>query len=482
MGIKGFWEVLTDHDSKHPESPIVKDVNIAELAAKHIDTYKRPYRIATKAIREGSHRTSNPSEKQILYRALRYAKLGIQCLFVFDGPKRPRKRHGEHVYNIKWDSKLTKETLRAIGVPCWYAPGEAEAECAALQREGHVDAVFSNDGDSFMFGATTVMTFKYDDGKKKSNDMVCLVKADDLRKQFQGIDQEGICLFALLTGNDYDTEGLPQCGGVAAVEAVKAGFGSSLTAAYHNKQLRQWKHALQEHFRTCGRPITVSNKATTKVSRESYWNNFVELDGLKDILTTRFNFSAQEFLAWLPQVLLVRRLLNNEDVEGLKLEIGRKISRKEFGSASVSSASYSSEALGLTERYLVTWPQNDTRDTSRIKDYAYEERLHADIVDKVLEAGGISTFATSKQGSKRKSADTSDHPRPCKQKKPARGSKSLDHIKQTLSEDALRKQPSTTKAPGTTCSQSKLVSTAPAVSTTAIHSEHIAEVGSRAIT
>lgn len=36
------------------------------------------------------------------------------------------------------------------------APGEAEAELAFLNREGHIDAIMSDDCDTFIFGARTV--------------------------------------------------------------------------------------------------------------------------------------------------------------------------------------------------------------------------------------------------------------------------------------------------------------------------------------
>jgi 5'-3' exonuclease len=36
-------------------------------------------------------------------------------------------------------------------------PGEAEAELALLNLLGHVDAIITSDGDSFIFGAHTVL-------------------------------------------------------------------------------------------------------------------------------------------------------------------------------------------------------------------------------------------------------------------------------------------------------------------------------------
>lgn len=45
---------------------------------------------------------------------------------------------------------LLTKTLDALRVPHHRAPGEAEAECAKLQQEEIVDAVWSEDGDTLM--------------------------------------------------------------------------------------------------------------------------------------------------------------------------------------------------------------------------------------------------------------------------------------------------------------------------------------------
>lgn len=42
------------------------------------------------------------------------------------------------------------------GLPVFYAPGEAEAVCAALSRAGCVDGCGSNDSDCLVYGAEAV--------------------------------------------------------------------------------------------------------------------------------------------------------------------------------------------------------------------------------------------------------------------------------------------------------------------------------------
>lgn len=167
----------------------------------------------------------------MFYRICRFLTLGIQLIFVFDGPSRPWKRGGRGGGKIDYRARdLLKEVLRHLGIPYHEAPGEAEAECARLQILGLVDAVWSQDSDCLMFGCTTwirddrVVKEKgtHDRSKEntqKSKKSAKIVRAQDLKQRLQ-IDREGLVLFAMLVGGDYDAKGLPGCGQKIAMKAV----------------------------------------------------------------------------------------------------------------------------------------------------------------------------------------------------------------------------------------------------------------------
>lgn len=94
----------------------------------------------------------------MFYRICRLLTLNVQLLFVFDGPGKPwkRGRHGSGKINYE-ERRLLKDLLTYFRIPHHEAPGEAEAECARLQQLGVVDAVFSQDSDTLMFGCSLLV-------------------------------------------------------------------------------------------------------------------------------------------------------------------------------------------------------------------------------------------------------------------------------------------------------------------------------------
>ncbi|KAK1640618.1 XPG I-region-domain-containing protein [Colletotrichum phormii] len=115
--------------------------------------------------------------------------------------------------------------LDHLGVPWHKAPGEAEAECAKLQQEGLVDAVWSEDGDAFMFGCRVLIkNLKGPPGKPKCKEHAKRFNMGTICGLKKGLNNEKpITLFAMLIGLDYVPEGLRGCGMVLAQKLVKDG-------------------------------------------------------------------------------------------------------------------------------------------------------------------------------------------------------------------------------------------------------------------
>lgn len=123
-----------------------------------------------------------------------------------------------------------KRLVRLFGFPVHQAPGEAEAECAALQRAGVVDAVLSEDVDALMFGATRMLRSWSSENKGSGPPThVTLYDMETIKSQV-GLDKDGLVLVALMRGGDYMPAGVPGIGPKTACEAAKAGFGASLVA------------------------------------------------------------------------------------------------------------------------------------------------------------------------------------------------------------------------------------------------------------
>ncbi|CBY01764.1 hypothetical protein IAQ61_010003 [Plenodomus lingam] len=249
MGIHGIYKEIGPG----------KRIALSKLALDKFEETGRPLRIAIDTSIwlfqiQASKGGTNPALRTFYYRLLRLIALSIHPVFVFDGPNKPpfkrNKRTGPNVASIP--EFLAKQLLKQFGFPIHLAPGEAEAECALLQREGIVDAVLSEDVDTLMFGSGITLRNWSPEKSGNTPTHVNVYDAIETKNGPSGLDREGMILVALMSGGDYVPEGIPGCGPKTACEAAKAGFGSDLCkiSTSDRRAVSRWRDRLQHELKT----------------------------------------------------------------------------------------------------------------------------------------------------------------------------------------------------------------------------------------
>ena len=233
---------------------------MAKLAIDHWRNHGRPFRVAidvsiwcfqskTFQTVPEAHLGSNYDLRVLYYRMTRLMKYNIQALFVFDGPNRPSFKRDKKIYmQENRQMKMLRKMLKLFGYPQHTAPGEAEAECVNLEKSAMVDAIFSEDVDTLMFGGRKLIRSTKDPWR---------IILHDLRKieEVDRLTPEGMIMIALLSGGDYVTRGVLNCGPKIAAQAARAGYGIELLKAYQKSEhdqgasLQAWRDKLQDSLR-----------------------------------------------------------------------------------------------------------------------------------------------------------------------------------------------------------------------------------------
>ncbi|QSZ29517.1 hypothetical protein DSL72_004031 [Monilinia vaccinii-corymbosi] len=345
MGIKGIYGEIGPGER----------VALSKISIEKFEKTGVPLRIAIDIsiwnfqIQAGQGGT-NPALRTLYYRLLRLLSISVQPLFVFDGPHKPpvkrNKQTGRGGASVP--DLMTKELLKLFGFAYHTAPGEAEAECALLQREGIVDAVLSEDVDTLMFGSG--LTFRNWSSENKSGagtpTHVNAYDAKATKAGKSGLDREGMILVALMSGGDYKTEGIPGCGVKVACEAARAGFGKRLcrirredVAAYdewradlahelftnESKFFKTRRRALQipEDFpdrKVLGyytHPVVSSSAKVERLRNQIVWEGDINIPKLRHFVADAFEWKGKEgakkFVRGLAPVLLLTKLRQRGD-------------------------------------------------------------------------------------------------------------------------------------------------------------------------
>ncbi|GAA5979505.1 hypothetical protein JCM10908_002951 [Rhodotorula pacifica] len=213
----------------------------------------------------------NADLRTLYFRTLSFLGNGVLACFVFDGPKKPKWKRDKMVQGAysKTPQRDLQAMFDALGMEWRIAPGEAEAELAAMQERGEIDAVLTDDVDTLLFGDPSLVVIR-NPGKNLSANQS--KKAEERRAASQsssqsqspplptphssteteylpvpaghehalvvyknkdiisrtGLGREELILAALMSGADYDTKGSKRIGLTIAIALAKAGYAKSL--------------------------------------------------------------------------------------------------------------------------------------------------------------------------------------------------------------------------------------------------------------
>ncbi|CUM46041.1 uncharacterized protein AC631_02192 [Debaryomyces fabryi] len=241
MGITDLWSILSPGFDTRIPFPI--------FVYEFINQYGRTPRIAIDAymfIFQSSHSNLQGVEREndiqirnIMSKLMYLTLLNVSYVVVFDGRYKPQKlRHGEDGHSISYDDQLREfqniafknenymedspctqlinrlfEIFRENKIDFIQSPGEAEAECAMLQKYDVVDFVLTKDTDVFVFGATKVLR-----NFSRSEQDIAVSSSSIPTKDFYvtpvdmtrvtketGLDYQRLILIATLRGGDYSS-------------------------------------------------------------------------------------------------------------------------------------------------------------------------------------------------------------------------------------------------------------------------------------
>ncbi|KAK1319678.1 Flap endonuclease 1-A [Acorus calamus] len=252
MGIKGLTKLLADNAPKSMKEQKFESYFGRKIA---IDASMSIYQFLIVVGRVGSELLTNEagdvtSHLQGMFtRTIRLLEAGLKPAYIFDGKppdlkkqelsKRFSKREdatedlktaqaeGDKESIEKFSKRTVKVTkqhnddckrlLRLMGVPVIEAPSEAEAECAALCKNGKVYAVASEDMDSLTFGAPRFLRHLMEPSSKKIP-----VMEFEIAKVLEELDltMDQFIDLCILCGCDY-CDSIRGIGGQTALKLIR---------------------------------------------------------------------------------------------------------------------------------------------------------------------------------------------------------------------------------------------------------------------
>ncbi|KAF8170205.1 hypothetical protein K438DRAFT_1982730 [Mycena galopus ATCC 62051] len=212
----------------------------------------------------------NPALRTLFFRLCTLAQWPLIPLFVFDGRNRPKVKRGSKMGKSGSLplAQPMKTMLGHFGMEWREAEGEAEAELACLNQEGHIDVIITDDCDAataLIFGGKTIIrNSSLDLSGNKSNPAL----DKNGKESKHHVMVYTLLLFALLAGGDYHS-GIPKMGPITARDLARCGFGDRLLDAFerfNEHQLKRflvgWRAEINDELRTNSRGCLKQQRAS----------------------------------------------------------------------------------------------------------------------------------------------------------------------------------------------------------------------------
>ena len=255
----------------------------------------------------------------LFYRTCNLVELGIKPFYVFDGkPPEFKQEEIERRKQVKAEAQVKYEKAKAdgnnsearkyaqatssvkdymfddskrlldlMGLPWLNAPEEGEAQAAYMNKRGDVDYCGSQDYDSLLFGAPTLIRNITISGKRKvpnKNDYIDIVpevmNLDKVLKECE-ITHAQLIDLGILIGTDFNNEGIKGLGPKTALKLIKQ-YGTLENALPHIK------NATFPHPPDQIREIFLHPKVTDSYKLE--WKD-ANVEGIVDFLVREKDFS-----------------------------------------------------------------------------------------------------------------------------------------------------------------------------------------------
>ncbi|KAL7312606.1 hypothetical protein PS15m_008355 [Mucor circinelloides] len=222
MGINQLWKLVGAGEKKLTLEELSRQVHRKQDCGLRV-----AIDVALWVFQSRSSVVGDQSEiRALFFRFNKLYELGIRPVFVFDGPSRPDYKRNKFINTKPLETTFRSNLIAMIKFfrfSLWDAYGEAEAECALLQRLGFVDAVYTGDSDVFLFGARRVIrqwpAKRYEPVSVYDITWIC---------DSTTLDRSDLILIALLHGSDYDTKGTKGIGINVAAQLAKCHFHRAL--------------------------------------------------------------------------------------------------------------------------------------------------------------------------------------------------------------------------------------------------------------